>query len=854
MDKSLWKKIEPLLIACEELPKEDVLDYLNSQTNDQELIERVLHYLNFSNQSNTIFSSIIGEAVQSSIELSEEGIPKKVGPYSIIEKIARGGMGTVYLAQRDDDIYDKKVVIKIVNGILSEQHKYRFQQERKILAKLQHQNIAQIIDGGSVDSGQHYLIMEYVEGIRIDRYCDKNDLSIEQRIKLFKQVAEAARYAHRNLIVHRDIKPSNILVDNSGNAKLLDFGIAKILNPEEEMDLGLTRTHMRLMTPEYASPEQVKGEDITLLSDVYSLGALLYELIVGAAPIVITSSSPAEIERTICETTPVRLRTSLKRQDSNRVIDKKLINSSLVKDLDNILLKALRKEPENRYETVKLFIDDLDNLLNNKPVTASPISKLYLASKFIKRNLWQSLLAGVSATAIAGLISIQYISNKKLQQEKEEAETQAEISRQTANYFSKLIESADPEFFQGREITVREALDQSVDELLATDELNGKIKSRLLHMLGRVYRNRNNPEKSLPLQAKAIELREAHDDGKPSYQLGQMYGEYGDNLRQLNRYDLAPEAFEKSIAILEQLTDDLSIKERANTYNNSGIVYSHIGNYQRAKEVLEYAIELTPEPTGQKSSYYFNYARNFLFQKKLKLAQEFYQKSYDLKLDIYGPLQRRTLNTLYGMALTEYELGNYKKAKNQMELTLTERIKMFGDDNSIVESTRSFLMLMHAKLDEWEQAETIFKRLRNKAFDEDFKLVENSNLPRMATYIEIKNDKELALNYWSLQLDYLQANQPHRTRSIHIAYYNKLRLLHELKKSHELTVLDKAFFQTVKDYYPKDSLEVARINYLEAQYLNRVDSELTNSILKALNSEIIDDFKKSLFASQPELN
>ncbi len=391
------------------------------------------------------------------------------------------------------------------------------------------------------------------------------------------------------------------------------------------------------MTPEYASPEQVKGEDIALLSDIYSLGALLYELIVGAAPIVINSTSSAEIERTICETSPVKLSASLKRQDTNRVIDKKLINSSLVKDLDNILLKALRKEPENRYESVKLFVDDLDNLLNNKPVSASPISKLYLASKFIKRNLWQSMLAGVMAVALAGLFSMQYFNNLQLEKEKQEAQTQAEIANQTANYFSKLIESADPEFFQGREITVKEALEQRVYDLIATDELNNKVKARLLHMLQRVFRNRSDYDKSLKILETAIKLREEYDQGNPSYILGQMYGEYGDNLRQLNRHDLAPTAFEKSIAILEQLTDDLSIKERANTYNNSGIVYSHIGKYQRAKEVLEFAIELTPEPTGQKSSYYYNYGRNFLFQKKLKQAQDFYQKSYDLKLEILSP-------------------------------------------------------------------------------------------------------------------------------------------------------------------------------------------------------------------------
>ncbi len=854
MDKSLWKKIEPLLIACEELPKEKVLDYLNSQTQDQELIERVLHYLNFSDQSNTIFSSIIGEAVQSSIEVSEAGIPTKVGPYSIIEKIARGGMGTVYLAQRDDDIYDKKVVIKIVNGILSEQHKYRFKQERKILAKLQHQNIAQIIDGGSVDSGQHYLIMEYVEGIRIDRYCDKNDLSIEQRIKLFKQVAEAVRYAHRNLIVHRDIKPSNILVDNSGNAKLLDFGIAKILNPEEEMDLGLTRTHMRLMTPEYASPEQVKGEDITLLSDVYSLGALLYELIVGAAPIVIKSTSPAEIERTICETTPIKLSTSLKRQGQNRVIDKKLIDSSLVKDLDNILLKALRKEPENRYESVKLLIDDLDNLLNNKPVSASPISKLYLTSKFIKRNLWQTLFSGVTVIALAALITTQYFSNIQLAKEKQEAQTQAEIANQTANYFSKLIESADPEFFQGREITVKEALEQSVDDLIATDELNNKVKARLLHMLQRVFRNRNDFDKSLKILETAIMLREKYDKGKPSYILGQMYGEYGDNLRQLNRHDLAPAAFEKSIAILEHLTDDLSVKERANTYNNSGIVYSHIGKYQRAKEVLEFAIELTPEPTGQKSSYYYNYGRNFLFQKKLKQAQDFYQKSYDLKLEIYGPLQRRTLNTLGGMALTEYELGNYQKAKEQMEITLIERAKMFGNDNSLVESTRSQLMLIYAKLGDWEKAENIYNKHQEQSYDENLNLINNSHLPRIARYIELKGNKEQALIYWTQQLDYLLIKQPHRTRSIHIAHYNKLRLLQETSALETLTSKDNEFFKTIRDYYPGDSLEVARINLLEAQIKNSVDSNLVNSILELLSPEIIDPFKDQLTQLQSQLN
>ncbi len=347
---------------------------------------------------------------------------RRIGPYRVLEEIGRGGMGAVYLAVRADDEFSQQVAIKLVwPGFDSAEVVRRFKQERQILANLDHPNIGRLLDGGTTEEGWPYVVMEYVNGVPITEYCDEHQLSVAERLKLFQQVCAAVAYAHRNLVVHRDLKPGNIFVTREGSVKLLDFGIAKILDPSLRPDaLSLTHTGMYAMTPEYASPEQARGENITTASDVYSLGVTLYELLTGVHPFRFKTRVLHEMLRTICEDEPARpslvCSPGFSRKDSSTELppeggttnflsahentpDK--LRRRLQGDLDHIILKAMRKEPEQRYASVEQLSEDIRRHLEGQPVIARKGSASYRARKFIRRHK-----VGVAATAALALALI----------------------------------------------------------------------------------------------------------------------------------------------------------------------------------------------------------------------------------------------------------------------------------------------------------------------------------------------------------------------------------------------------------------------------------------------------------------
>ncbi|HXF04726.1 MAG TPA: protein kinase [Blastocatellia bacterium] len=343
-----------------------------------------------------------------------------LGPYEIVREIGRGGMSVVYLARRVDE-YRQQVAIKLLRrGMDTELVLHRFRNERQILASLDHPNIARLLDGGTTEDGAPYLVMEYIEGLPIHEYCDDHKLSTEDRLRLFRQVCAAVQYAHQRLVIHRDIKPSNILVGREGKTKLLDFGIAKILTPElAAQTLDQTSPALRLMTPAYASPEQIRGDAITTASDVYSLGVVLYELLTGHKPYRVTSESPHELMRAVLEEEPRQPSTAVTLIEEVRTADgtsrltltpesvsqtregsPEKLRRRLKGDLDNIVLKALCKEPERRYASVEQFSEDIRRHLEGLPVIARPATLSYRAGKFIRRHK-----AGVAAAvAIVGIL------------------------------------------------------------------------------------------------------------------------------------------------------------------------------------------------------------------------------------------------------------------------------------------------------------------------------------------------------------------------------------------------------------------------------------------------------------------
>jgi len=354
---------------------------------------------------------------------------RRVGPYEILREIGQGGMGTVYLAVRADHAFRKQVALKIVRpeagGAGSREVLRRFQQEREILATLDHPNIARLLDGGSTEQGLPYFVMEYVAGEPIDIYCDRHKLNVAARLELFRTVCAAVVYAHRSGIVHRDLKPGNILVTAEGAAKLLDFGIAKVLKAAEDETVYITRTGLHLMTPEYASPEQVRGEAVTALSDVYSLGAILYELLTGHRPYRMRSRVFHEIVRVICEEPPTRPSTAVSLPDGSNAepdtVTPEMVSRArdaspaelrrqLTGDLDNILLKSLSKEPLARYRSAGQLDEDVQRHLQGQPVLARGDTLIYRTGKFLQRyKIWVIAVLALAAALATGVVTIRPI-------------------------------------------------------------------------------------------------------------------------------------------------------------------------------------------------------------------------------------------------------------------------------------------------------------------------------------------------------------------------------------------------------------------------------------------------------------
>ncbi len=412
MSPEHWQRVKEVFHAALEREVADREAFVERQCPREAEIRSEVVSLLKSHQS---APSFIEEPVDVPWEalIAEPGVPPRmVGPYRLERAIAVGGMGAVYAGVRADDAYRKRVAVKLLRSdrflfdpLRRDESLRRFQLERQTLADLDHPNIARLLDGGATDEGSPYLVMDYIEGEPIDEYCDTRGLSIEDRIRLFGAVCDAVHHAHRHLIVHRDLKPGNILVTTDGQPKLVDFGIAKLLDEEQPVARPQTATIFQPMTPEYASPEQVRGQRITTATDVYSLGVVLYELLTGHRPYPLDEASPHEIGRLICETEPEKPSTVVLRsghrstRDRAGVIEVTPISVSTVRnvnperlrrtlsgDLDMIVLKALRKEPARRYASVEQFSEDLVRFLDGRPVLARPDTWTYRSTKFLRRH------------------------------------------------------------------------------------------------------------------------------------------------------------------------------------------------------------------------------------------------------------------------------------------------------------------------------------------------------------------------------------------------------------------------------------------------------------------------------------
>lgn len=425
MPATRWDRIDALFHqACERNPAERDAFLVEACAGDEALLHEVRALLDADiTESQRITKALVGATLELVVEGEQLG--RTAGPYRLVRELGQGGMGAVYLAERTDGQFEQQVALKLIRvGMGTDEVQARFRMERQILARLQHPGIARLLDGGVTSDGQPFFAMEYVEGERIDAYCARHRLTVAERLALFAAVCDAVAYAHANLVVHRDLKPDNILVTDEGKVRLLDFGIAKVMAADEDITIGLTTVGSRAMTPAYASPEQVLGEQVGTASDVYSLGVLLYELLSGARPYNLKALSPVDMQRAICVTEPPRPSTRVEEGAERgsapplqtgatlEGADVRRLQRLIEGDLDVITMKALRKEPERRYGTVAALRDDVRRYLQGEPVQARPDTIRYRWRTRLRRHRPVWLTAGatvlltlaVAAVIVAGVL------------------------------------------------------------------------------------------------------------------------------------------------------------------------------------------------------------------------------------------------------------------------------------------------------------------------------------------------------------------------------------------------------------------------------------------------------------------
>jgi eukaryotic-like serine/threonine-protein kinase len=435
----------------------------------------------------------------------------RIGPWRVVHELGFGGMGAVFLAERADGQFEQRVALKLVKpGMDTDEILVRFRAERQILARLEHPHIARLLDGGASEAGQPYFAMEHVEGLPLTLYCDRARLSIEGRLRLFVQVCAAVEYAHRNLVVHRDLKPSNILVTNEGVAKLLDFGIAKVLDPSGDED-GLTMTrHGPPMTPQYAAPEQLLGQPVTTATDVYSLGLILFELLCGRPPHRFERLGSEEIERVLLQRERELPSSTVNRHDGGAAAPAKiaaargLSTARLVRrlrgDLDRIVGMALRREPERRYASARALADDIERSLAGHPVAARTDGLGYRASKFVRRHRVGVAAASlVAVSVVAGLVGTVWQARQAMRE--------ARKAEAVKNYVFTLFGEADPNVGKGKEITARQLVEEGARRI--TKELSDQpeIEAEMLVFAGTVHYRLGLLREARPLFERALALR-----------------------------------------------------------------------------------------------------------------------------------------------------------------------------------------------------------------------------------------------------------------------------------------------------------------------------------------------------------
>ncbi len=673
------------------LAASDREDFINRRCgHDSELRNEVISLINSFSHSEDFLESPLILIPEDKEVFRDPLIGTQIGSYLVEGEAGFGGMGVVYSGRRNDKEYEQKVAIKILRkGITSDYLLKRFQVERQTLANLQHHNIARLLDGGRTEDGLPFLVMEFIEGMPVTEYCDKNKLSIDEKLKLFIEVCNAVQYAHQNLVVHRDLKPGNILVTNEGVPKLLDFGIAKLLDEDlTDQGEGLTHTGMWHLTPDYASPEQIKGEKVTTTADIYSLGVLLYQVLAGIQPYRITNKSPASISKFITGEKIVKpsekLNGTAPSSDHEKIIIEKT-SRHLKGDLDNIVLKAMHLDPSRRYASVEQLSQDITRHLTGMPVLAQKDTTAYRLSKFIQRHrvgFVSSILFVLFL--IASLVAIIWQA-KVAAKERDYSQAEAAISENVNDFLQEMLSSADPTE-AGRDAKVYDVLKKASEDIGNNFADHPEIEAAIRKTIGKTLTNLGEYDEAKPHLLRSLELNKQYY-GISNYHTAESMHEIALYYDWIGNFAASDSFYSACIKIFRE-NPDSPPRAVASTLNDYGTLKQEQEKYGESLVLFNESYKIFLDNFGENdrdvASVSNNLGLTYESLNNLKDAEKYFEKSLDLYLKLYGP-DRPEISTLYNnLAYIYIDEEKRDVAEDYFKKSLNLKIKTLGKGHSLV--------------------------------------------------------------------------------------------------------------------------------------------------------------------------
>ena len=757
MPTELWRRAKQVFEQVVELPPAARQRHLESECGAEGDLRRAVEELLAADASD---DSLLADTamVDMTRALEEERdrpwLGRSLSAYRIVAKLGNGGMGSVYLAERDDTEYRKQVAIKVLSlWLMTPENLRRFRLERQILAMLEHPNIARLLDGGTTSEGLPYLVMDYVEGVSLTAYCDRRRLTLRQRLELFIQVCAAVSFAHQNLVVHRDLKPQNILVTAGGVPKLLDFGIAKILEASSFIDgTGMTLTHQRLLTPDYASPEQIGGRPITTATDVYSLGVLLYELLAGVRPFSRHGRSLLEIEETARTRPPVPPSQAVARmapsrapatpadaadaggtdaggtdaggtaptEDTgqqpdgpdavarNRRTRPRALARQLSGDLDNIVLRTLRSEPEERYGSAQELAEELRCYLLGLPVKARPAGWGYRLRKFVRRHALATASATAAAALILGFSIVTLHQSRRIERERDHALSEQARAEQIARLLVESFELADPSQTRGVQITAREILDSGARRVSRELANQPELEATMLYTIGKVHARLGLYDQARPLLEKSLATRtELFGDDHPS--VAESRHEWADVLRNQGQLEAAEEAARRALEIRRRADPT----EAGDSLHLLAEIRRHRGQRDEAIDLHEQALELQRATAGDQQPAYARgltrLARSLRLHGERDRSEELYRQALAIQRQLDREDHPLTAEILKQLSRLVQARGDLAAAESLSRRALEMNRRLYGGAHPTIASSLSVLAYIERELGNPEAALDLYR-------------------------------------------------------------------------------------------------------------------------------------------------